>query len=301
MKILAAIVTYNRLKLLKRCIKYINKQTRKVDDLIVINNSSSDGTVDFLIKNKIKHITQINSGSAGGWNAAISYALDKNFDKVWLMDDDGYPNYNSLEFLHEKYDDQYSCISSIVIDEKNHSNLIFPMPILNNKKLPVLFSARRKKYTIDDFSEEEIYLNKYNFCHLFNGALLSLNHIKLIGNINSNFFMYGDEVDYFFRLRTVGKVVTILNSIHFHPNVSKRPLSTKKLYYYIKNSIILNYKYFDYSFIRSVFNIIIALIRYFGRNKFKDNLKFIFFFRIKYVFIAILRGFRFKIDVDYKK
>ena len=197
MKILAAIVTYNRLKLLKRCIKYINKQTRKVDDLIVINNSSSDGTVDFLIKNKIKHITQINSGSAGGWNAAIKYALDNNFDKIWLMDDDGFPHYNSLEYLYDNHDDQYSCVSSIVIDEKNHSSLVFPMPILNNKKLPVLFSARRKKYTIDDFSEEEIYLNKYNFCHLFNGALISLKHIKLIGNINSNFFMYGDEVDFF--------------------------------------------------------------------------------------------------------
>ena len=66
MKILAAIVTYNRLDLLKRCIQHIDQQTRKVDDLIVINNSSSDGTVDFLIENNIKHITQINSGSAGG-------------------------------------------------------------------------------------------------------------------------------------------------------------------------------------------------------------------------------------------
>ena len=42
MKILAAIVTYNRLDLLKRCIQHIDQQTRKVDDLIVINNSSSD-------------------------------------------------------------------------------------------------------------------------------------------------------------------------------------------------------------------------------------------------------------------
>jgi glycosyltransferase involved in cell wall biosynthesis len=44
MKILAAIVTYNRSKLLERCIDHILGQTRKPDGLIVINNSSTDDT-----------------------------------------------------------------------------------------------------------------------------------------------------------------------------------------------------------------------------------------------------------------
>ena len=37
--------------------------------------------------------------------------------------------------------------------------------------------------------------------------------------------MFGDEVDYFFRLRKVGKVRSLITSYHYHPDVSKRPLN----------------------------------------------------------------------------
>ena len=106
MKVLAAIVTFNRLELLKRCIQNINKQTRKAEDLLIINNSSTDGTSEYLISNNYNHINQKNSGSAGGWHSAINYAIKNNFDAIWLMDDDGYPKFNSLDQLTKKYDNQ---------------------------------------------------------------------------------------------------------------------------------------------------------------------------------------------------
>ena len=301
MKVLAAIVTFNRLELLKRCIQNINKQTRKAEDLLIINNSSTDGTSEYLISNNYNHINQKNSGSAGGWHSAINYAIKNNFDAIWLMDDDGYPKFNSLDQLTKKYDNQYSCLSSIVMNENNHSNLIFPMPVLNKNNLPVLFSYQRKKYNMKQFTSDEIKINEYNFCHLFNGALLSIKHIKLIGNINVKYFMYGDEVDYYFRLRKVGKAVSVLSSYHFHPDVSQRPLNTMKLYYYIKNSIILNFKYFDHSFTRSILNILIGILRLIIRNNLKTNFVFLFSFKIKYIFLAILRGFKGRIEIDYEE
>ncbi len=301
MKVLASIVTFNRLELLERCINNLQTQTREVDDILIINNSSTDGTKEFLIKKKLDHINQKNSGSAGGWFTAINYAISKNYDFIWLMDDDGYPKNNSLELLLNHLNKNYSCLSSVVIDEMHEQKLVFPMPILNKNKLPSLFSFKRKIHNLKDLNNYSDNNKEYNFCHLFNGALLSVNHLKLIGNINTKYFMYGDEVDYFFRLRKVGKVVSIINAFHYHPNVSNRPLSNIKLYYYIKNSIILNHKYFDYIILRSFLNILIGLFRFLKRNNFKSVLSLLLTRKIKYIFLAIYRGFKLKIDIDYEK
>ena len=50
MKILAAVVTHNRCDLLKRCINHLEQQTRVPDEVLVVDNGSSDDTIDFLKK-----------------------------------------------------------------------------------------------------------------------------------------------------------------------------------------------------------------------------------------------------------
>ena len=49
MRIITIIVTHNRLNELKNCLQYIDKQIKKPDKILVVNNNSSDGTEDFLI------------------------------------------------------------------------------------------------------------------------------------------------------------------------------------------------------------------------------------------------------------
>ena len=44
MKICAVVVTYNRLELLKLTIRKLLEQNRKLDEVIIINNASTDGT-----------------------------------------------------------------------------------------------------------------------------------------------------------------------------------------------------------------------------------------------------------------
>ena len=96
MKILAAIVTYNRCTLLSRCIDHLQAQARQAQEILVINNASTDGTVEMLKQRNISFVTQENVGSAGGWHRGIQYAIDHGFDAVWLMDDDGFPDAGAL-------------------------------------------------------------------------------------------------------------------------------------------------------------------------------------------------------------
>ena len=65
-KFITVVVTYNRCQLLKRCLKKIIEQSIPPEEILVINNGSTDDTRNVLKKLKIKTINQDNVGSAGG-------------------------------------------------------------------------------------------------------------------------------------------------------------------------------------------------------------------------------------------
>lgn len=107
MKICAVVVTYNRLDLLKGTVEKLLNQDRKLDEIIVVDNKSTDGTKEYLetIKNKIVPVyLEKNVGGAGGFNQGIRLAYERGNDYVWVMDDDTYVERNALSKLIEKFD-----------------------------------------------------------------------------------------------------------------------------------------------------------------------------------------------------
>tara|TARA_A100001011_G_C14321259_1_gene850780 strand:- start:4103 stop:5002 length:900 start_codon:yes stop_codon:yes gene_type:complete len=290
MKVLAALVTSNRCQLLERCIKHLKLQTKEPYEILVVNNGSTDNTEFFLKKNNIKFINQNNLGSAGGWHTAIDYAIKNNFEYIWLMDDDGYPEKYALEKLIKNFKKDYSCISSIVIDEKDHTKLVFPMP-LNIKKN--IFNINIPFIKLRDYNFFKRYNIKfYNFCHLFNGALLRISDLKNIGNVNKEYFLYGDEVDYYYRLNKIGKLMTLVNCHHFHPQRAKSFISTNWVFYSLKNGIINNFKYRLFPNFYNLTIIIITLLRILYRNGYKDLLSYLFGNKSKYYYTAIILGYK---------
>ncbi|MAV81880.1 MAG: hypothetical protein CMI90_00270 [Pelagibacteraceae bacterium] len=298
MKVLAIIVTFNRKKLLKRCLDAIQNQSLQPNEILVVNNDSNDGTQEFLNINKINHITQKNVGSAGGWKTGIDYALKFQFDGVWMMDDDGYPEKNALKILIENLNSSISCISSVVINEDDKNTFTFPYPILNNRNYPKIFALKRKIKTLSNF-KIEYKDNFYPYAQLFNGSLIDTNFIREIGNINFNYYIFGDETDFFYRLKSKGKVISILNSIHYHPNVSNRPYNLIKIYYYLKNSIIINNKYMDFPITRSILNIIAIIFRTAARNGIFYIVSILLGKKKFFFYKAIMRGFKGKLAKDF--
>ncbi len=302
MKIIAAIITYNRLGPLKRCINFINEQSLKPDEILVVNNSSTDNTDHYLKENKINHITQENLGSAYGWYTAIEYSIKNSFDYVWLMDDDGFPDCFALEKLMKMMleDKNHVCISSTVVDEKDNDKLIFPLPILNNSFRPKIFSFKRKIYRISNIKKINDSI-LYPYAQLFNGALLSIKFLNKIGNVNKNYFIFGEEVDLYWRMKKYGKVSSLVTSLHYHPDVSNRSYSNIKVYYYLKNSIINNFKHMDYVFIRSFLNVIVLLIRILRRNGLISLMSFIIGKNYKYFYFSLYRGFKKRLSIDHNE
>jgi GT2 family glycosyltransferase len=298
LRILAAIVTYNRCKLLERCVDAIRDQTRPPDGLVVINNSSPDDTEEMLRRKGVHYITQANLGGAGGFNRAIAHALEQGYDAVWLMDDDGFPGTGALALLADSLIPGVSCVSSVVLREDDRDNFVFSFPALDGDDQPAIFAWPRKITRLPDL-RAKANGPTYPFAHLFNGALVSVDTVRKIGNVETGFFIFGDEVDYFMRLRQVGRVLSHLDAHHYHPDVANRPLNDVKLYYYIKNTLILNRRYFNRPALRNLLTVGVALARMASRNGIGQAASFAVGRQNKVVRKAIRRGLDGRVGADF--
>ena len=298
LRILTIIVTHNRCELLKRCLDNLREQSKKPTDILVINNGSTDDTSQMLRREGIKSIEQENLGAAAGWNKGIKYAIDNNYDYIWTMDDDGYPDKDAFKKLTANIDQSVSCYASILIREDNHSLFVFPYPKLHLNSFIRLFTPKRSfsgPADLSKFAKNGL----FPYVHFFNACLISVNYIKKIGYVNEKLFIYGDEMDYHLRLKKISKFYTVTSAYHFHPSANKRAFDNKKIYFFIRNSLYLNNEHYKLSLFRNVFTILIITFRIAQRN----GTRFIFSLIIgskNYLFYkAIYRGL--KCDLDKMK
>ena len=87
----AVVVTYNRKEVLRKCIQALLSQTRLPDEIIVIDNASTDGT-DQVVSKEFPQVTYMrlpeNTGGAGGFHEGMKLAYKKGHNWIWVMDDD---------------------------------------------------------------------------------------------------------------------------------------------------------------------------------------------------------------------
>lgn len=107
MEVIAVVVTRNRLELLKEALLRLKAQSVVLKKIVVIDNASDDGTVEFLKSNITLDLDCIfnstNEGGAGGFYKGIQRAYEIGCDAVWIMDDDTHPTETALEELISDY------------------------------------------------------------------------------------------------------------------------------------------------------------------------------------------------------
>ncbi|QBQ63410.1 glycosyltransferase [Actinobacillus indolicus] len=222
--ICAVVVTYNRKELLLNCLKALQTQTYPLDHIVVINNASQDGTVEYLRENgwwDSEQFTLItlpnNQGGAGGFYAGIEFTCQNNFDYIWLMDDDGYPSTNCLEKL-TAYASDNCYIGPIVLDTKTQDKLSFALRIPNTLQVIDFYSKLP-----ENFKERNIIPN---IVLPFNGTLIATPLVKRIGLIKKDYFIWGDDKEYTIRAgKFNANILTVVDACFFHPAESSSSTS----------------------------------------------------------------------------
>jgi GT2 family glycosyltransferase len=100
--VVATILTRNRRDLLRDSIRAVQKQTRPVDELIVVDNASDDGTLEMLAEEfgdvAVVALSE-NQGATGGFYEAIAAGRASGVDWLWLLDDDSIAKPDALAEL----------------------------------------------------------------------------------------------------------------------------------------------------------------------------------------------------------
>jgi len=223
LRIAAVVVTYNRKELLKECLQALLNQTRPLDEIIVIDNASTDGT-DQMIYSEFPAVTYVrlpeNIGGSGGFHEGMKLAYEKGYDWIWIMDDDAIAKEDSVEKLLSfiaGYKDQGKIIGfwSQIVDSENGCKL-------SNEKTEPLDSAT------------------------FVGFAVSARLIKMVGLPRRDFFIYYDDVEYCLRIRHAGGIILRApDSIVFHKDwAHQSQIKRKFMCWTIKTPKIPRWKFY---------------------------------------------------------
>ena len=216
MKIGIVTVTYNSSLFIDDFFSSIEKQDFLDFNLYIIDNNSNDDTLskidewNFSAKTILKNTNNI--GVAAGNNQGIKLALKDNCDFVMLLNNDTVFEEKLISKLIESHK---SYGSSIIVPKINFfypSNMIWYAGGFFNRKKAFL-NFHRGQGEIDE--------NQYNYddkieyaptcCALIHNSVFSD-----IGLMDEKYFVYFDDVDFFYRVLKNGKhEVRYRHDIHF--------------------------------------------------------------------------------------
>jgi len=228
----AVIVTYNRLSLLKECLLAVHNQTRKLDQVIVVNNGSTDGTTEWLkSKTDIYIINQENCGGAGGFNTGVKFAYENGADWVWVMDDDVKAEKNCLEELL-KYSHVSLCLHPARICSDGVDYIWGEFLDLKNYK----------KYVLSDFEvkNKDIYFVNVG---CFEGMLINSKIIAKIGFPDTRFFIAGDDTIYGYLANQFTNVCCIKTAKMIRAKKSTDQFVSPMYFYYLYRNFHLYEEY----------------------------------------------------------
>lgn len=247
------VVTHNRKQLLLNCIDLLLRQTIKTD-ILIVDNASNDCSLDklrsigILDDDRVHYIyLNKNVGGAGGFHHGLKYAYKKGWQWFWLMDDDAEPHIDALEKLMDRARDKNHIYGSVsVSNEKESAKLCFP-----TKKI-----IAGKFILAEDINELD---TKNQVVWLpFLGFLISKQIVHKLGLPDHTMFIRNDDIEYSERANQHGiKLFLIKGSIIKHPyqptisfvlfgrRLYYRSMPPWKMYYEIRNKIIIAKKYYS--------------------------------------------------------
>lgn len=233
-RICAVVVTYNRKTLLEECLIALLNQTRPLNEIIVLDNASTDGTED-IMRTRFADITYVklaeNIGGAGGFHEGMKLAYEKGHDWIWVMDDDAIPMADALEKLEN---------SPAMLQDK-----VYALASTVLKQDGSIFLIHRRQFDAEKLKEKAIKADRYKDDYFqmdtasFVGFLISRKAVQEVGLPLKDLFIYFDDTEYSLRIRRRGIMVTVCDSRVVHPQgwddsnrwrLWQQPLSWRRYY-----------------------------------------------------------------------
>jgi GT2 family glycosyltransferase len=213
MRVLAHIHTFNDADVIEQALDSLQQQTRKPDAVVIVDNGSSDRTLDRPFPcsvTVIRHPT--NLGTSGAVRTGFGYAVERDFDWIWILDADSVPEPGALERLLDFFErlpalaQQRVCflICRVVAGTgaTQHEPLIFTSS--GGKPAP----PGSEGYSRCD-------------CCLWSGSLYRTAAIREIGLPQADYVLDWGDLEYGYRARRLGFTSYMIHNCVLHQDVGR--------------------------------------------------------------------------------
>lgn len=203
----AVVVTHNQKEPLQRCLNAILAQTRPPDAVLVINNASTDGTIEML-ETQFPGTQRLdlsqNLGEARGFHFGIGWAVAQGFTWVSVMESQGRPAPDCFAQLLDCPDPSLRARGPLVVDDVDESRLAFD---LHPGSAPVHSVTGAEALAWNGIIRHQL--------NLFNGVFIASDVIQTIGLPDEQVLFWGDEYEYLMRMKQAGILRGIIVAARF--------------------------------------------------------------------------------------
>jgi GT2 family glycosyltransferase len=200
-------VATNAAHLLPRQMDALKRQTRKIDEIVVVDNASTDDTLS-LLATDYPEVTVLNlaknGGVGGAFSAGLAYtATVKEHDWTWLLDDDSVPSPDGLEGL----------LGGLQRLGEEAENIAILAPLGVHKETEVAYCGHLwrnglRRPSVEATKQEISFVDAV----ISSGTLIRKEAIERVGLPRADFFMDFVDFELCLRLRRYGYRIAVVPS-----------------------------------------------------------------------------------------
>ena len=239
MKVVTVIPNWNLKEDLGECIRSLEQSTWVDHEIVVVDNASTNGAAEYVRVN-FPSVTlfalEENTGYAGALNAGIRYALERDAEFVFALNNDTVV--------------PPEAISDLVAEMQRRPEIgVFTPKVLYFSRPDLLYSLGARSYPFlplpvefgHRWRDNESYSGVMEYDYVTGCAMLIRAAVfERVGLFEESYFMYYEDGDFCRRVREAGFRIACAGSVKIlhKAALSSKILGTKMVYYRARNRVI---------------------------------------------------------------
>ncbi len=255
-RVVVIVVTYNRKRLLERCLNALYAQTVSPFLICVVDNASTDGTDRWMASYQKEHPKTLsflplpnNIGGAGGFCRGFQWALEKpDWDWLMVMDDDAAPapDYTEKLLAQSQCHPEVKCFTGTEYVGDTDRISYGSRRIIEKER-----TVRTVLVPPEWYNRSLFYVDTATFV----GLMMHRGVVEKAGCPDESLFIYYDDTDYCLRLRPYTGILHVTDACMVHreaDEADKRVSHTPawRRYYLFRNEYVIKKRYIRNWFIR---------------------------------------------------
>lgn len=207
---------YNSADSVLRNIDALLRQKRPLQEIIVVDNASTDDTSS-LLEARYPEVTvlrmQENLGAAGALAAGLSYAaLQRKYDWIWMFDQDSVPAPDTLDLMLQH--------TAALDDTGEGVGIVAALPVDNDMEpssSPWLWKNGFVKPASESLDEPVLFTDLV----ITSGSMVRREVVETIGLPRSDFFIDFVDYEYCLRARSRGYKIAVITPAKLNHEIGK--------------------------------------------------------------------------------